>query len=851
MKTGYSFGSLVNLVETIDRTTVKLSGDQTIDGLKGFNQNPYTNAAQGQGGGYLTRKDYVDNALSYKANTDSPTFTGNPTAPTAPLFDADTSVATTQFVQRALGNHQQYVWTGDATLQPTWVGSFVWYAGAGALYLPDYHTVPMGSRFDIMWTGGGRLAAQTGQILFLPNGASVDSVTPNIGDTVAVVRLDAGWAYSGTNYTPTAAASDNSTRPASTAHVKNYLLSSPQLAGNVHVEGVVNATGEYQTTNAISYRMVYGNYGSFWYFDGYKTYLMFTNSGDQWGGFNELRPFSADCATGRVTIGNGLTINRGLYVDSEEVGSNLVVNGHIDGKQYAFINGSWWRDSQPFSVTDNYSCSAVYDVYAQSLPLSDSFFPIVGASADTLNEGYVARVKFGVYSNGAQSGWARKHAGIWVGSGESPSHPHYLYKFNAYGGFYAGAVVSDTTIVAGTDISAGGTISAPYLISTAVDKSGLRFTGGPYGVMCYNGSDDNFYFLLTNANDSWGGFNTLRPLIINKRTGEVSHRHGLAVNGTLAVDYVVTNYTLTVAGNITSSGSVIGKSSFNNIPMGVTSYARGGLSYSLGVSADARPFMILMCPQYSGSVRNKSGMCGRITLSRGSTTSGLIDRFVDFSIVGGYADNLFEIYHQNAGARIVITTYNSVSYYALYFDTMSSVDVLFDGIRYDQDFTPILIQDASGYSGGTVHSGELYARLSSPTFIGVPTTPTAAADTSTSQIASTAFVQSAIKRQAAQTVIYEGNTSSLSFSVYDKGPTGNRMLEIFFSDNTNTPTNWASKTISTEFFRRVTSGSMFVDYGDSSDYIFDWTTLLIDDTHYTLNITRVYRGALRYVIGIA
>lgn len=36
----------------------------------------------------------------------SPAFTGNPTAPTPAQFDADTSVATTEFVQRALGNIQ-------------------------------------------------------------------------------------------------------------------------------------------------------------------------------------------------------------------------------------------------------------------------------------------------------------------------------------------------------------------------------------------------------------------------------------------------------------------------------------------------------------------------------------------------------------------------------------------------------------------------------------------------------------------------------------------------------------------------------------------------------------------------
>ena len=60
MKTGYSFGSLASFVETIDKTTVKLTGNQTIAGIKTFSSNPISSAAQGTGGSHLTRKDYVD-----------------------------------------------------------------------------------------------------------------------------------------------------------------------------------------------------------------------------------------------------------------------------------------------------------------------------------------------------------------------------------------------------------------------------------------------------------------------------------------------------------------------------------------------------------------------------------------------------------------------------------------------------------------------------------------------------------------------------------------------------------------------------------------------------------------------
>ena len=99
MKTGYSFGSLVSFVEALNAAAVKITGDQTIAGLKTFSSNPITSATQGSGGGYLTRKDYVDGALALKAPLASPALTGTPTAPTATAETNTTQIATTAFVQ--------------------------------------------------------------------------------------------------------------------------------------------------------------------------------------------------------------------------------------------------------------------------------------------------------------------------------------------------------------------------------------------------------------------------------------------------------------------------------------------------------------------------------------------------------------------------------------------------------------------------------------------------------------------------------------------------------------------------------------------------------------------------------
>ena len=74
------------------------------------------------------------------------------------------------------------------------------------------------------------------------------------------------------------------------------------LAGSTAVTGIVRNSAEFQTTSANSYRMVYGNYGAFWRQDGGNLYLMLTNSGDQYGSYNSLRPLAISLANGYPTM---------------------------------------------------------------------------------------------------------------------------------------------------------------------------------------------------------------------------------------------------------------------------------------------------------------------------------------------------------------------------------------------------------------------------------------------------------------------------------------------------------------------------------------------------------------------
>jgi len=74
--------------------------------------------------------------------------------------------------------------------------------------------------------------------------------------------------------------------------------------GNATIAGNVSIGGEIQTTSANAFRMVQGNYGSFFRNDGSDTYLLLTNAGVPYGGWNDLRPLRINNASGGVYLGN-------------------------------------------------------------------------------------------------------------------------------------------------------------------------------------------------------------------------------------------------------------------------------------------------------------------------------------------------------------------------------------------------------------------------------------------------------------------------------------------------------------------------------------------------------------------
>ena len=520
MKTGYSFGSLVSFVEALNAAAVKITGDQTIAGLKTFSSNPITSAAQGSGGGYLTRKDYVDGALALKAPLASPALTGVPTAPTAAAGTNTTQLATTAFVTSAN--------TGQL---------------ASAAPLMD-----------------GTAAVGTSTLL-----ARQDHIHPT--DTSRAPL--ASPALTGTPTAPTAAAGTNTTQIATTAFVT--ASNTAQLGAGTPLMDGTAAVGTSTLLSRQDHRHPIDT---------------------------SRAPLASPALTGTPTAPTAAT------------GTNTT------------------------QIATTAFCLATRNAGLASVaPLMDGVATI-GSSTLAARQDHV--------------------------------HP------------------TDTT-------------RAP--LASPSFKGDVR-------------TDSRFI----------------------------------------------------ADGDIYSNATIYGKSSFSIMGNIVTTNTQAGLVVYLGTSISTKAAMFILCPKYVSTLLNKAGCSGVVRKSRGNVGSSLQEAFVNFTCVSAYNSSIAGIFAQNMGAKIVTTTYNNATYYALWFPAGSSFDYTFEGTRYDKDFRPIFIPDATAYTVTDVVTGESYARLASPSFTGVPTAPTAAAGTNNTQLATTAFVSGAITAARSSAAPLMDGTASIGTS---------------------------------------------------------------------------------------
>ncbi len=201
----------------------------------------------------------MTNALALKAALVSPLFTGDPRAPTPAQFDADKSLATTEFVQRALGNYRFAVYNISASraLTADELGSTLATNTASniTLTLPDVVDIAGGGAFHIYNQGTG-----TTTIAVVAGGGSIRAGNVGLatlellpGDTVTLARIpgDGVWyalhgsaalRYSGAMKAAvwtTQPQFDSSKALATTEFVQRALGS---LRGIVHVSEAVSLT---------------------------------------------------------------------------------------------------------------------------------------------------------------------------------------------------------------------------------------------------------------------------------------------------------------------------------------------------------------------------------------------------------------------------------------------------------------------------------------------------------------------------------------------------------------------------------------------------------------------------------
>ncbi|VVP36717.1 phage tail protein [Pseudomonas fluorescens] len=130
----------------------------------------------------------------------SPVFSGSPKAPTVDLFSNDDSVATTKFVQRALGNYAgQTNYAVNTELTVADVGKLsIFTAPNLTATLPGWESVPAGGLIAINSTGGVTVQARNQETIGTQLGAGGPFVIP--AGSRAVFRrllLGGGWSFEG------------------------------------------------------------------------------------------------------------------------------------------------------------------------------------------------------------------------------------------------------------------------------------------------------------------------------------------------------------------------------------------------------------------------------------------------------------------------------------------------------------------------------------------------------------------------------------------------------------------------------------------------------------------------------
>lgn len=105
--------------------------------------------------------------------------------------------------------------------------------------------------------------------------------------------------------------------------------------------GTLKTSAEIQSTHIDNYRMVGGGFGSFWRNDGNRLYLLLTKENDQYGTFNNLRPFSVDVRTGAAAFESGIHIGGNWPAITTSSGTTWHPDGNVQGSCWGGYLSNW------------------------------------------------------------------------------------------------------------------------------------------------------------------------------------------------------------------------------------------------------------------------------------------------------------------------------------------------------------------------------------------------------------------------------------------------------------------------------------------------------------------------------
>ncbi|MNJ19562.1 hypothetical protein D3C77_138840 [compost metagenome] len=188
--------------------------------------NPSTVAGYGLTDVYT--KTQVDQALALKAPLASPTFTGDPKAPTPAVTDNDTSVATTAFVQSLLG---ALGWGGSGVAGSSipagsdlnnykTPGTYGQTSNSNATLALNYPVVAAGTLF--VQAAGSQIVTQSYRH-YLANRQYIRALFQGAWTSWDEIPVLNSPTFTGDPRAPTPATSDNDTSIATTAFVRNAL----------------------------------------------------------------------------------------------------------------------------------------------------------------------------------------------------------------------------------------------------------------------------------------------------------------------------------------------------------------------------------------------------------------------------------------------------------------------------------------------------------------------------------------------------------------------------------------------------------------------------------------------------